>query len=425
MDAFLCVECGYCASGNFSFDLTAGVASNAIAISNDDEFDKMNKMLGAATSLHEDLRQALTERIREAPPHPKKQKRRELDSMFSPALKQAFLGFPPIPESSKDGGSSALDLVEKLEKQGAVGKFVARPETSSLGGRSSAAADRTRSLLRLARQIRSESGSAGDRRRSSDVIIRHLGRGLAIDNLDDENDIIGLLEGGNVPDSSDSLSRAINSVRGRSSSGGSGNRGRDSSGGGGGDGSSSRNKKTETPKDIMADCERLHLLMREAERESHELKRRIQAWRRLENDELADVGTLVPSPIAYAPSHCSSCGGAVGLQLLVLWLRLFHSRPKEVQIDRGFLSLLLEDLPSAGKSLFDFKRQVVREIATKSEEGAKLVLAELRKRLTATRDVASSEILGKILEVEGFSMSEEYAKLAMEVLSSTGQGALE
>ena len=32
LDAFLCVECGYCASGSFSFELTAGVATNAVAI---------------------------------------------------------------------------------------------------------------------------------------------------------------------------------------------------------------------------------------------------------------------------------------------------------------------------------------------------------------------------------------------------------
>jgi hypothetical protein len=61
---------------------------------------------------------------------------------------------------------------------------------------------------------------------------------------------------------------------------------------------------------------------------------------------------------------------------------------------------------------------VVREIATKSQDGAKLVLAELRKRLSATHDITSAEILGKIMEVEGFSMSEEYSKLAMEVLAA-------
>jgi hypothetical protein len=44
-------------------------------------------------------------------------------------------------------------------------------------------------------------------------------------------------------------------------------------------------------------------------------------------------------------------------------------------------------------------------------------LIELRKRLTATRDVTCAEILGKIMEVDDFSMSEDYSKLAMDVLA--------
>lgn len=36
LDAFLCVECGYCTSGGFAYDLTAGIALNAIAIVNED-----------------------------------------------------------------------------------------------------------------------------------------------------------------------------------------------------------------------------------------------------------------------------------------------------------------------------------------------------------------------------------------------------
>lgn len=32
LDAFLCVECGYCTSGGFGYELTAGLALSAIAI---------------------------------------------------------------------------------------------------------------------------------------------------------------------------------------------------------------------------------------------------------------------------------------------------------------------------------------------------------------------------------------------------------
>ena len=36
LDAFLCVECGYCTAGGFSYELTAGIALNAIAIMDED-----------------------------------------------------------------------------------------------------------------------------------------------------------------------------------------------------------------------------------------------------------------------------------------------------------------------------------------------------------------------------------------------------
>jgi hypothetical protein len=412
LDAFLCVECGYCASGNFSFELTAGVASNAVAISNDEDFERVEKIQAAATAMHDELKNGLREKIRGARSPKKTKNKDEMDSDFTPALKRAFLGLPPV--GSKKESLSGASLLDRVEKQGSVVKYVARPQSTHLSSRSSMAVDRTRSLLRLARQIRSESASSSDRRRSSDVIIRHLGRGLAVDSLDDENDLIGLLEGGGVLDSGDSLSRVVASVQARR---------RGETGATGIQAASGESlKKAESSKQILEDCERLHLLMREAERESYELNRRIQAWKRLETDTLANVGTVKPTKFSFSPSHCSVCGGAVALQLLVLWLRLFQARPSEVHIDRGFLCLLLEDFSTISKGLFDFKRQVVREIATKSEEGAKLVLTELRKRLTATNDATCAEILGKIMEVEDFSMSEEYSKLAMEVLAA-GQGS--
>jgi hypothetical protein len=168
----------------------------------------------------------------------------------------------------------------------------------------------------------------------------------------------------------------------------------------------------------MEDCQKSHMLMREAERESYELSRRIKAWKRLDNGSLTETGAVTAEPVPYSPSHCSVCGATVALQLLILWLRLFLACPSDVYVGQDFLCLLLEDIPTVSKGLSDCKRQVVREIATKSEDGAKLVLAELRKRLSATHDITSAEILGKIMEVEGFSMSEEYSKLAMEVLAA-------
>jgi E3 ubiquitin-protein ligase UBR4 len=45
-DGFLCVEYAYRASESFSFELTAGVATNAVAISNDIDHERAVKILG-------------------------------------------------------------------------------------------------------------------------------------------------------------------------------------------------------------------------------------------------------------------------------------------------------------------------------------------------------------------------------------------
>jgi len=129
--------------------------------------------------------------------------------------------------------------------------------------------------------------------------------------------------------------------------------------------------------------------------------------------------------ISFQPSRCSVCGGAVAVQLLVLWLKLFMRHPSEVSIDREFLSLLWQDSP-INKALSESKRKVLREIATRSREGARLVLQELRKRLSTGDDIVSAEILGSILQVEGFCMAEEYSQLAIDVLgcSSSNLGGV-
>ena len=51
-DAFLCAECGHCSSGTFSFHLTAGVASNAIAIVDDESCMRTIKILSQAKKLY-------------------------------------------------------------------------------------------------------------------------------------------------------------------------------------------------------------------------------------------------------------------------------------------------------------------------------------------------------------------------------------
>lgn len=397
LDAFLCVECGYTCCGTFSIELNSAVVSNAIAITDDTVFDKSIEMYGTSSSIQEGLKEKLGEKLRSLSQN-KLKNHTERESFFDTAIERAFLGLLPADDENEDGkGSQKTSLLDRFDKQGSVVKYVAHPENDFGGsGRSSSTTDRSeraRSLLRLARQIRSESSSSSDRRRSTDIIIRHLGR---VENLED------ILGSGN-----NGTTRAND---------------QDS-------GDKEPKDKEKIQKAEAEDCQKMLILLREAWRESYELRRRIDAWKCLNSGALVRFSPLdlrKDRSLSFSPSHCSVCGGSVALQILVLWLKLFLVAPAEVHVGEEFFGTLFqEDIPiSQCKGLQEIKKQVIISIATNSRNGAEMVLTELRKRLAASHDMNCADILGKIMEIEGFGMADEYAKLAMDILSSQGDLAV-
>jgi len=405
LDAFLCVECGYTCCGSFSLELNSAVASNAIAITDDTVFDKSIKMYGTSSSIQEGLKEKLGEKLRSLN-QKKHNDHTETDSFFDPVMERAFLGLLPADDETEGGKGPKNSLLDRLDKQGSVVKYVAHPDNSKgSNGRSTSTTDRSeraRSLLRLARQIRSESSSSSDRRRSTDIIIRHLGRGISLENLEDENELLEILGSGNSGTTQAQASERSEDKDPKEKE-------------------KSRNAEVE-------ECQKMLVLLREACRESNELRRRIDAWKRLNSGALVKSSPLdvtKDESFSFSPSHCSMCGGSVALQLLVLWLKLFLVVPTEVRVDDEFFGILFqEDTPSQCKGLQEIKKQVIISIATNSRHGAEMVLRELRKRLTASRDMNCAEILGKIMEIEEFGMINEYTKLAMDILSSRTNTAI-
>jgi hypothetical protein len=104
------------------------------------------------------------------------------------------------------------------------------------------------------------------------------------------------------------------------------------------------------------------------------------------------------------------------LHLLQLWQRLFLTAPDQVHVSKQLLTALLDESTPLPKSLVDLKRAIVRDVATKSPKGSKLVLDELRTRLAANCDMASSEILGQILEQVDVVEQSDFMDLAIQVL---------
>ena len=406
-DAFLCTECGHCSSGLFSYELNAGVASNAVAIVDDESYARMVKVSRVATKLHGDLQTALVEMVRtgsrkRAPPevHPL--------SEYSPAMKRALMGdLPKVDGDSKKGNGTSNE-----------GKNIGTNDRSAEGRTSSNAAYRARSLLRLARQLRSEGDHAG---RSRELLVREAflgGSEFSLEELDDDGaDIVGLF---GVGDRSDTLTRLVASITSRPNAGRSSERAiTDTSTVVAGNTSTTALTKKDSIKTSAQECEKLYLLMREAERECHELGRRLDAWDRLERDCLK--GTILESDVQLSPTKCSRCAGPVTLHLLLLLLRLVRSdkiRDIESVVTGDFVRALFLEPPSMVKELFELKRLAITTLCLKSEHAAKLILDELRARLRACNDEISASILGKLLEHD-FSLSAQFLALANETLNSS------
>ena len=448
LDAFLCVECGYCASGGFSYELTAGVASNAVAIVDEEGFDRAVKLLRISSRRQSDMRSALKKKLTMAASARRKRTRGvdfdDLDGLnkYSPPLKRALLG--ELPKStgrgSGDGDSGGGgDSPGKRRSSGAPGGL-----SSRRGDQSSRmlAANKARSLLSLARQLCNDSSSGGldsDRSSRGDLLVRQalLNAGAGSGSLEffdeAEGDMFGIMNASGDsgvlnPDMPDPLSRLVANIQARvRSSGGAGaddsrhSGGSGGGGGGSGDGDSSGNggRRNDSPHAQTEECDKMHQQMREAEKESSELLRTINAWNCLNSDSLADHGSVSRQlgPPSFIPTTCASCSGAVTFHLLVLVMAVFRIDMKSAEhaFTREFIYALFDEQFTLNHKLHDLKRFSITQVV-KSKIGAKLVFNELQTRLRATQDIASAEILGKLIEKD-FPMVEEYVQLAMEVLS--------
>lgn len=407
LDAFLCVECGYCAAGTFIYEVTAAVASNAIAVTNDVDYERTCNMFAVAVRLYEDLRSALRDKLSAL-----------LDKDTGPEsaiLKRAFVGGLPL--QCNDPEEETIVSLSKLGKKGSAVRAIARPHVRVLSN------SRAHSLARLGRDWREATSSRLTRRSGSDIIIHQLA-----EEDDDSAELFGLLEGtatSRGPD--DPLARLLTSVQNR-------NRERRAANGGtaisdrptGGDGlggNECAKSRPQISKESLDVCDRLYSLMREAEREAFCLEARIDAWKRLESGSLllspptASSERTDSDPLSFQPSHCSACAGSNAVQLMSLWGSLLDVDPDKVEVTRRTIQVLLkENFPQGHRVVLDAKYNLVKDIALKSKEGSQIVLEELEKRLRASESVVCAEILGKIIEEGG---SKEFFQLALEVLDAS------
>lgn len=271
------------------------------------------------------------------------------------------------------------------------------------------------SLLSLARSLRSEGGdsigSRGDFLRQALLGAGSSGPSSGLDSLDD--DLLNALAS-SASSSGDPLSRIVANISARTR-----DEGRSSRAGAAGTTSASR-KDAKSKLSPSEERHRLHTQMREAERECYELNRRIDAWNRLNKDCLAGFGPSNPSAKAFAfmPSACSSCSPQVAYQLLSLLHAVYCANisQSEHTVTEDLVKVLLKEPEYLSPKLKDLKRRTLIALASTSEAASKLILAELKSRLVAVQDVASAEVLGKLVQLD-FPAVNDYIELAMSTLS--------
>lgn len=477
LDAFLCVECGYCASASFRYDLTAAVATNAVAIMNDKDYMVALNRMRVASQLREELQSTLKWKLRGlTTQHGAKNlgARSAIDSNMEGFLpfRKAFADV----ESAINTDEKYIDtktILSKLGSSGAMIKMIANavnyenmtssaPTISLFQSTAESRLDRASStsrvtltssgsLLRdIARDALNISGEDSQDDASATALASELFSGLFDSSggdssftrytyrLDVNNQLRRLLANAqsrrlevvdestrNRSDSAATTSTAGDDVPATSNT----SQGTKTAP------SSSTTTKSITPKEDMAMCDKLYHRICEVECEMYELNRRCAAWRRLNsgcvypsaapgsNDE-STMGALT-----FEPSHCSSCGPLILVHFLILWLILFQRDPSSAVVTADMIVYLFDTDPSlmaqqqhfkSGMSTYqqlqETKHMVIQEIALRSKQGSKLVLEALRLRLlTLLQDQNAVDILGLILEA--------FAKVNVTAGDSTIEGS--
>ncbi len=354
----------------YQFELTAGIAVNAVAIVDEEQFQTSMALLRVANKRKTDTTKKLTALL---------QKHRNQDddlnelSLYGPHLKRALTG--SLPKSFVDD----------------------KPEvsTSSKPIRSSTSTNRSR-LLSLARSLRQDGDSLGGSRGEflRQALLGSSGPGGGDDYMDDA--LLNALGGGSGS-SSDPLSRLVANIRS-------------------GDGEDAAEKAEKKAKLSPAEeCRRLYMQKREAERESWELNRRIDSWNRLNSDTLAVK--MCNHGGTYMTTDCSVCCSKVAYKNLSLLHAVFQANisQSEHSVSSELVKLLLQESADLDPALKDLKRQVIITVASKSESASGLVLNELKLRLRAIQDRTSAQILGELVQMD-FKGVDKFIELAVSVL---------
>ena len=429
LDAFFCIECGYCASGTFTYDITSGLATTAVAITNDNDLEQSIRYLRVSMKKMSESKSVLTKNVLKRISKCTRENRYDFDSLsrYCSPLKRSLLGeLPKI--SSKEQVNNNSSVGKKRRLNGAsMAPSSSRSEPLS-------AANKARSLLSLAHQLRTET-SDSDERPHRDILLQQalLNSSGNFDMIDEtDSDVLGLINGcgdGNVLHSEmpDPLSRLVANIQARVRGNSNRNSGRRSNANNEGHDnrtddvavSDATSEMKDTHTNVITECTQLYQQLKEAERDYFELHKRIAAWKRLNIDKLVDHGAFNLKNFNYVPVHCSSCSSKVSRNILSLAITLFSENIEESEkaLDISFINLLFAESTDICQNLLDLKRSLLITIAMKSDLGSSMILDEMQKRLQIDREESSAaEVLGQLLEND-FKTVDSFVSLAWSTIN--------
>lgn len=425
LDAFFCIECGYCASGTFTYDITSALATTAVAITNDDDLEQSIRYLRVSMKKMSESKSVLTKRISKCT----RENRYDFDglSKYCSPLKRSLLGeFPKINSKEQVNNNSSGGKKRRLNG--------ASMAPSSSRSEPLSAANRARSLLSLAHQLRTET-SDSDERPHRDILLQQalLNSSGNFDMIDEtDSDVLGLINGcgdGNILHSEmpDPLSRLVANIQARVRGNSNRHSGRRSGANNEGHdnrnddvaGSDATSEMKDTNTNVITEYTQLYQQLKEAERDYFELHKRIAAWKQLNIDKLVDHGAFNLNNFDYVPVHCSSCSSKVSRNILSLAITLFSENIEESEkaLDINFIHLLFEESTDICQNLLALKRSLLITIAMKSDLGSNMILDEMQKRLQIGREESSAaEVLGQLLEND-FNTVNSFVSLAWSTIN--------
>ena len=416
LDAFLCVECGYCANGSFTYEIKGIGASKAVSILDDEDVIRSILQLKSSRRIASSTYRLLSQKVAAIKLEKEsgddihfQQFLEKYDKPLSNALTGRMPNFYQGHIECDQGNSNAslrtIDVSERVRSL----LSLARPARSATADISNQESNRVELLFRqalLSSRLLSDTMDPSDDFTSEYATrnIRHFG-------MDDSR--VNGSDRSTQDFTSDLLARILRRASDREHSNlivGVTDEAVAAE-------VKKKPKSQASHEENIEEMKKLFHLYREALSDCHDINRKLAAWTRMNRSGLMGFNNYDSNPViknAYIPTTCPHCSPILSYELLLLLKTLFTTRFKDTReiLDTSFIASLFDFSDDSNSDLSDLKRSMIVTLASESSISSEMILDILKSRLS-TRDAICADILGKIIAK---SSSQAFLRLALDTL---------